>query len=130
MNGMTHRQAGGEAKPINLEALRTVLRGKRDVEKRLLYILYQTCIESIAVLSNNIFEEAPGEWESAAHGLKGAAVNLHVTPLAALCEEAEDALPSEIAKRQRLLGDIKDEFNRLKHFIHEIYPDFWGDSKL
>lgn len=127
MERMTKKQPA-ENPPINLEALRTVLRGKRDVEKRLLYILYQTSIESIAVLSNNIFEEHPGEWEYAAHGLKGAAVNLHVSKLAELCEEAEDALPSEIAKRQKLLEDIKVEFNRLKQYIQEIYPDFWVEA--
>jgi hypothetical protein len=30
-------------------------------------------------------------------------VNLHVNRLAQFCEEAEDALPSEIAKRQRIV---------------------------
>lgn len=127
--GTMTKQQPGETPPINIEALRTVLRGKRDIEKRLLYILYQTSIESIAVLSNNIYEETPGEWESAAHGLKGAAVNLHVNQLAALCEEAEDTVPSDITKRQHLLTDIKDEFVRLKSYIQEIYPDFWENKQ-
>lgn len=128
MEQMTERKTG-ETPPINLEGLRLVLRGKRDVEKRLLHILYQTCIESIASLSDNIFEETPGEWEFAAHGLKGAAVNLHVEELAALCEEAEDTQPSDIVKRQNLLNDIKLEFNRLKDYVNEIYPDFWTKAE-
>lgn len=114
--------------PIDIKALREAIRHRVDIEKKLLFILYETAMNDIATLSANVHEETPGEWENAAHGLKGAAANICVDHLAKLCEEAEDT--EDTQKRSSLLLEIKAEFDNVKAFIQQLHPHFLEEYRI
>ena len=115
--------------PIDIETLRTTIQNRIEIEIKLLHFLYEAGTNDIITLEANINEETPGEWESAAHGLSGAAGNLCANDLAMACEEAEDNVPEEIEHRVELLEKIKYEFQNVMDYILILHPNFMEDIK-
>lgn len=120
----SNKPTGQEREPIDITSLRGAIRHRLDVEKKLLFILYETAQDDIQTLSDNINEETPGAWEHAAHGLKGAAANICVDKLSRLCEEAEDLPPESTAKRREILKAISSEFKIVLAYIQKLHPHF------
>ena len=98
--------------PIDIDHLLSMTGGDADLADEVIGIFQQQA----QIWSRMLDPRAePSQWADAAHTLKGAALSIGASDLAAACEAAEQAgrnTPPSPAGAALLLNDVKDQLNR------------------
>jgi|GEM_PF-789813 len=103
--------------PVNLDNVREMLGGDPARERELFGIFYAATEEAIAALGKSCGAGAEEEWRTQAHAMKGMSLNLGAAKLGELCATAQKSNMAPEAEKQKLLAEIKAEYEAVKAYL-------------
>jgi len=102
--------------PVDFRRLESFTDGDEAMMRELVDAFLIQSRHNIEVLQASLKPAAHDDWREAAHMLKGGAGNVGAATLAALCEQAQNAV-SDISVKTSLLFDICAEYGRVENCL-------------
>ncbi len=107
----------GNDAPVNLDNVRDMLGNDSAREKELFAIFAASCEEAICIMQKSCGAGEEENWRTQAHAMKGMSLNLGAAKLGELCAIAQQSQSAVQADKEKLLGAIKEEYEKVKAFL-------------
>jgi HPt (histidine-containing phosphotransfer) domain-containing protein len=106
--------------PVNLTNLRSMIDGDAEMEKALFEEFFSSFAAGIEALQANCTNSDTEAWRKEAHALKGVALNLGAQNLGNLCKNGQDSYLGNAQTKEKILGDIREEYTKVKAFLQKL----------
>ena len=106
--------------PVDLTNLRSMTDGDSEMERELFAEFKNTFVSGIDQMTEATSTTAADVWASAAHALKGVALNLGAGHLSDLCKQAQDDKDSPHIHKSALLEAITAEYNKVQNYLDDV----------
>jgi len=101
--------------PLNIQQLRQMTDGNKELETQLFNLFCTQAIESLASLYEA--QDSEDEWRKEAHKFKGAAANVGAQRLSDVCYMAEKSEGLSLTEKKELMQEIEKEMARVESYI-------------
>jgi histidine phosphotransfer protein HptB len=106
--------------PVNLDNLRIIADGDRQVEAMLLDAFLEATNACLNKMQQAFAAGDEAQWRQQAHAFKGACLNLGADPLSNLCNRAQIDWRAAYDEKKAMLQSIEAEFARVKEALDHI----------
>lgn len=103
--------------PVNLDNLREMIGGDKEVEKELFNVFLTSSEECISALKEATGDDADATWREQAHAWKGMALNLGADKLSEICSSGQNHDGLDEAGKKALLDEMLAEYEKVKTFL-------------
>jgi HPt (histidine-containing phosphotransfer) domain-containing protein len=108
------------SQPVNLENLREITGGDREIEAELFKMFLDTATECLTGLTQALQTGSDEAWRKQAHAFKGISYNLGAENLGELCRQAQDAASASVADKTLLLAKLQDELTQVRTWLAAV----------
>jgi HPt (histidine-containing phosphotransfer) domain-containing protein len=103
---------------LDIQALREITDGDRDLERGLVRLYCSTAERCLVRLRGLANTDEKQEWKYAVHEFMGASANIHANQIAALCKYAEHE--DDPAMRLQVCDNLDRAYETLKAFCSSL----------
>lgn len=104
---------------VNLEWLRELTGGDRDLEEALFQEFFSSSELLLTQLTQALESDDSNAWKSIAHALKGVAYNLGAQQMGDYCMIAQEDYEASRDVKEPLLHSISQEYGQVKTFLEK-----------
>lgn len=104
---------------IDMAIMDDFTEGDMDLEKQFINIFLEKGWEHIEKMQKNLSDDDIETWKIASHSLKGAAANIGAEHLRESCFQAEENFEAPKKQKERMLEQVKTEFENVRDFFKE-----------
>ncbi|MFA6280482.1 MAG: Hpt domain-containing protein [Bdellovibrionales bacterium] len=105
---------------VNLENLREMTGGDKDLEKELFDVFITSSDDCLNSLKANLDAGNEETWRTQAHAWKGMSLNLGAGTLGTLCAEAQMNHIAPQDEKEKLLAAIEAEYEKVKTYLKNV----------